>query len=278
MHQPFPRPVTAGVKEAFKNAFTAHDTQTTRQRVECKSNARDDRQGHTLYFWDMQVKCLQRVNISIFFERVNFIGPTKDQKMTKNPTLISEAGPWGFEDAHARCHGDGKVNEALRSIMRWLTLSSFTTYPCILQKNGQYTACRGHFMLSNGIRFSSLVLRVFKRCQGKVGQFNTIWIGQVPSFVPMISGKSLPRPDGPTFYIWPCLGAPRICLNTPFSQTWSFLISVSVRLSQSTETARLACASTFALHAWHPWRGQWKILLKILAWQTQFSAIPLKSG
>ena len=42
--------------------------------------------------------------------------------------------------------------------------------------------------------------------------------------------------------------------------------------------ARLACASTFALHAWCPWRGQWKILLKILAWQTQFSAIPLKSG
>ena len=116
---------------------------------------------------------------------------------------ISEAGPWGFEDAHARCHGDGKVNEALRSIMRWLTLSSFTTYPCILRKNGQYTACRGHFMLSNGTRFSSLVLRIFKRCQGKVGQFNTIWIGQVPSFVPMISGKSLPRPDGPTFYIWP---------------------------------------------------------------------------
>ena len=117
---------------------------------------------------------------------------------------ISEAGPWGFEDAHARCHGDRKVNEALRSIMRWLTLSSFTTYPCILRKNGQYTACRGHFMLSYGTIFSSLVLRVFKRCQGKVGQFNTIWIGQVPSFVPMISGKSLPRPDGPTFYIWPC--------------------------------------------------------------------------
>ena len=35
-------------EEAFKNAFTAHDTQTTRQRVECKSNVRDDRQGHTL--------------------------------------------------------------------------------------------------------------------------------------------------------------------------------------------------------------------------------------
>ena len=41
-------------------------------------------------------------------------------------------------------------------------------------KNGQYTACRGHFMLSFGTRFSPLVLRVFKRCQGKVGQFNTI--------------------------------------------------------------------------------------------------------
>ena len=26
--------------------------------------------------------------------------------------------------------------------------------------------------------------------------------------------------------------------------------------------ARLACASTFALHAWRLWRGQWKILLK----------------
>ena len=121
---------------------------------------------------------------------------------------ISEAGLWGFEDAHARFHGDGKVNEALRSIMRWLTLLSFTTYPCILRKNGQYAACRGHFMLSYGTRFCSLVLRVFKRGQGKVGQFNTIWIGQVPSFVPEISGKSLPRPDGPTFYIWPCAEVP----------------------------------------------------------------------
>ena len=99
---------------------------------------------------------------------------------------ISEAGFWGFEDAHARCHGDVKVNQALRKIMRWLTLSSFQTYPCILRKNGQCTACRGHFMLSFGTRFSPLVLRGFKRCQGKVGQFNTIWIGQAPSFVPVI--------------------------------------------------------------------------------------------
>ena len=87
MHQPFPRPATAAVKEAFKNPFTAHDTQTARQLVECKSNALDDRQGHTLYLRDLQVKCLQRANISIFFERVNFIGPSKDHKMTKNPTL-----------------------------------------------------------------------------------------------------------------------------------------------------------------------------------------------
>ena len=87
---------------------------------------------------------------------------------------ISEAGSWGFEDAHARCHEDVKVNEALRGSMRWLTLSSFTTYPCILRKNGQYTACRGHFMLSFDTRFSLLILRVFKRCQGKLGQFNTI--------------------------------------------------------------------------------------------------------
>ena len=87
MHHPFPRPTTAAVNEAFKNKFMAHDTQTTWQRVECKSNAQDDRQGHTLYFRDLQVKCLQRVNISIFFERVNFIGPSKDQKMTKNPTV-----------------------------------------------------------------------------------------------------------------------------------------------------------------------------------------------
>ena len=36
--------------------LTAHDTQTTRQCVECKSNAGDDRQGHTLYFRDLQVK------------------------------------------------------------------------------------------------------------------------------------------------------------------------------------------------------------------------------
>ena len=49
VHQPLPRPATAAVKEAFKNAFTAHDTQTTRQRVECKSNARNDRQPYTLF-------------------------------------------------------------------------------------------------------------------------------------------------------------------------------------------------------------------------------------
>ena len=63
---------------------------------------------------------------------------------------------------HARCHGDVKVNLALRGIMRWLTLSSFTTYPCILRKNDQSTTCRGHFILSSGIRFSPLVPTVFK--------------------------------------------------------------------------------------------------------------------
>ena len=130
---------------------------------------------------------------------------------------ISEAGPWGFEDAHARCHGDGKVNEALRGIMRWLTLSSFTTYPCLLRKNGQYTACRGHFMLSYGTRFSSLVLRVFKRCQGKEGQFNTIWIRQIPSFVPMISyqaNRCLGRTGLPSIYgLAPTLSPPRTLQN-----------------------------------------------------------------
>ena len=30
---------------------------------------------------------------------------------------------------HGRCHGDVKVNATLRGIMRWPTLSSFTTYP-----------------------------------------------------------------------------------------------------------------------------------------------------
>ena len=136
---------------------------------------------------------------------------------------ISEAGcSWGFEDALARCHGDVKVNEALRCIMRWLTLSSFTTYPCIFRKNGQYTACRGHFMLSFGTRFSPLVLMVFKQFQGKVGQFNTIWIGQAPSFVPMISCKLLPRPDGPTFYIWPCdqQSEPNLAIST---QKWNLM-------------------------------------------------------
>ena len=33
-----------------------------------------------------RAKWVQRVNISIFFERANFSGPSKDQKMTKNPT------------------------------------------------------------------------------------------------------------------------------------------------------------------------------------------------
>ena len=84
MHQPFPRPATAAVKEVFKNPFTAHDTQTTRQRVECNSNARDDCQGHTLYFRDLQVKWLQRVNIPIFFWESKFYwslkGPENDQK------------------------------------------------------------------------------------------------------------------------------------------------------------------------------------------------------
>ena len=35
---------------------------------------------------------------------------------------------------HVRCHGDVKVNVALRGIMRWLTLSFFTTYPCSLRE------------------------------------------------------------------------------------------------------------------------------------------------
>ena len=102
------------------------------------------------------------------------------------------------------CMGVAIVTWKLTEHYEILHLNVFYNLSVHFMKNSQYTTCWGRFMLSSVTKFSSSMPTVFKWYEGKLGQFNTIWIGQALSLIP-ISWKSLHLLG--TFLIWKQLAA-----------------------------------------------------------------------